>query len=84
MSTYSTPSRKGSSRADVSSLTGRGDSSYLSIIAGPGGLMAPHAALVNGRSSSSLESEDQLPSVANSELLEEDLEEDEDGKTHSR
>ncbi|XP_050738114.1 dedicator of cytokinesis protein 9-like isoform X2 [Eriocheir sinensis] len=84
MSTYNTPSRKGSSRADASSLSGRGDSSYLAIIAGPGGLMSPHSALVNGRSSSSLESEDQLTSVANSDVLEEDLEEDEDGKTHSR
>ena len=84
MSTYSTPSRKGSSRVDVSSLSGRGDSSYLAIIAGPGGLIPPHAALVNGRSSSSLESEDQLPSVANSEALEEEMEEDEDEKSHSR
>lgn len=84
MSTYSTPSRKGSSRADASSLSGRGDSSYLAMIAGPGGLMPPHAALVNGRSSSSLESEDPLPSVANSEVLEEDIEEDEDIKSHSR
>lgn len=84
MSTYNTPSRKGSSRADASSLSGRGDSSYLAIIAGPGGLMSPHSALVNGRSSSSLESEDQLTSVANSDLLEEDLEEDEDVKSHSR
>ncbi|KAG0711143.1 Dedicator of cytokinesis protein 9 [Chionoecetes opilio] len=84
MSTYSTPSRKGSSRAEVSSLSGRGDSSYLAMIAGPGGLMAPHAALVNGRSSSSLESEDQLPSVANSDVLEEDIEEDDGEKSHSR
>ncbi|XP_045133980.1 dedicator of cytokinesis protein 9-like isoform X2 [Portunus trituberculatus] len=84
MSTYSTPSRKGSSRIDVSSLSGRGDSSYLAIIAGPGGLIPPHAALVNGRSSSSLESEDQLPSVANSEALEEEMEEDDDEKSHSR
>ncbi|XP_071525241.1 dedicator of cytokinesis protein 9 [Panulirus ornatus] len=87
MSTYSsTPSRKGSSRADVSSLTGRGDSSYLALIAGPGGLITHQTNLVNGRSSSSLESEDQAPSATNSDLLEEELEEDvaEEGRNHSR
>lgn len=86
MSTYSTPSRKGSSRGDVSSLIGRGDSSYLAIIAGPGGLITHQTNLVNGRSTSSLESEDQAPSAANSDLLEEELEEDvaEEGRSHSR
>ncbi|XP_069940326.1 dedicator of cytokinesis protein 9 isoform X3 [Cherax quadricarinatus] len=86
MSTYSTPSRKGSSRTDASGFTGRGDSSYLALIAGPGGIMTHHTNLVNGRSSSSLESEDQVPSVANSDLLEEELEDDtaEEGRCHSR
>lgn len=99
-----TPSRKGSGRGgDTSSLMAAssrisgsgggfggiaGDSSYLAIIAGPGGVGTPQAALINGRSSSSLESEEQAPSIANSDLLEEEGEDDahtEDGnKTHSR
>ncbi|KAK4319158.1 hypothetical protein Pmani_009878 [Petrolisthes manimaculis] len=102
MSSYSgTPSRKGSGRGgDTSSLMAAssrsgggyggivGDSSYLAIIAGPGGVGTPQATLINGRSSSSLESEEHAPSVANSDLLEEEGEDDthtEDGsKTHSR
>ncbi|XP_042890658.1 dedicator of cytokinesis protein 9-like isoform X3 [Penaeus japonicus] len=86
MSNYSTPSRKGSSRVDVSSLGIRADPSYLAIIAGPGGLVANQISLVNGRSSSSLESEDNPPSATASDLPEEDLEEEgsEDVRTHSR
>ena len=85
MSTYSTPSRKGSSRMDVSSLSGRGDPSYLSIIAGPGGLLTHQTNIVNGKSSSSLESEDHGSSVANSDIpVEEDENTTEEGKTHSR
>ncbi|XP_068242950.1 dedicator of cytokinesis protein 9 [Palaemon carinicauda] len=85
MSTYSTPSRKGSSRLDVSSLSGRGDPSYLSIIAGPGGLLTHQSNVVNGKSNSSLESEDHGSSVANSDIpIEEDESVAEDGKSHSR
>ncbi|KAK7081748.1 hypothetical protein SK128_007367, partial [Halocaridina rubra] len=86
MSTYSTPSRKGSSRLDVSSLSGRADPSYLSIIAGPGGLLTQQSTIMNGKSNSSLESEDHGSSVANSDLPEEDAEVNttDDGKTHSR
>ncbi|CAL4201064.1 unnamed protein product, partial [Meganyctiphanes norvegica] len=80
MSTYSTPSRKGSRLNEV-------NSSYLAIIAGPGGLMTPQSTLLNGRSTSSLESEDHPPSATNSDLPEEDPEDD-DGRNsmaaHSR
>ena len=64
-----TPSRSGSSRLDVS----RADSSILTMIAGSGGVLSP-TPIYRGRSSSSLESEDPAPSVANSDLIEEDEE----------
>ncbi|KAB7505571.1 Dedicator of cytokinesis protein 9 [Armadillidium nasatum] len=86
-----TPSLRSSIRGEV----GRSDSSYLAIIAGPGAHGIPYVSqqplsppLVHGRSNTSLESEDRPPSVANSDLQEEEDDLDDTAssisKSHSR